>query len=80
MSHPPFWPEGLSKVHVVVNVRFQSTLIYPIAETKQCDSYHLVMWFCGVGSSALHGIGVEVAWLSRATVSAFALKICRLLA
>ena len=73
MSLHPFWTEGPSKVHEVDNVRFQSTLINPIAETKQRDSYPLVIWFGGLGPSGLDGIGVEFAWLSRATSKPFVL-------
>ena len=73
MSPPPFWTEGPSKVHEVDNVRFQSTVINPIGETKQRDSYPLVIWLCGLGPSGLYGIGVEFAWLSRATSKPFVL-------
>ena len=73
MSLPPFWTEGPSKVHVVDNVRFQSTLINPIVEIHQRDSYPLVIWFGGLGPSGLDGIGVEFAWLSRATSKPFVL-------
>ena len=73
MFSPPFWTEGPAKVHEVGNVRFQSTLINPIAESKQTDSYPLVIWFCGLGPSGLDGIGVELVWLSRATSKSFVL-------
>ena len=76
MSLPPFWTEGPSKVHEVDNVRFQSTLINPIAESKQPDSYPLVIWFCGLGPSGLDGIGVELVWLSRATSKPFVITGC----
>ena len=73
MSLPPFWKEGPAKVHEVENVRFQSTLINPIAGSKQPASYPLVIWFCGLGPSGLDGIGVELVWLSRATSKPFVL-------
>ena len=73
MPLPPFWTEGPAKVHDLENVRFQSTLINPIAESKQPESYPLVIWFCGLGPSGLDGIGVELAWLSRATSKPFVL-------
>ena len=73
MSLPPFWTEGPAKVHEVDNVRFQSTLINPIAESQQPDSYPLVIWFCGLGPSGLDGIGVELVWLSRVTSKPFVL-------
>ena len=73
MSLPPFWKEGSAKVHEVENVRFQSTLINPIAGSKQPASYPLVIWFCGLGPSGLDGIGVELVWLSRVTSKPFVL-------
>ena len=73
MGMEPFWREGPSKVHEVDNVRFQSTLINPIAETQQADSYPLVIWFCGLGPSGLSGIDVQLAWLSRVSPKPFVL-------
>ena len=68
-----FWEGGPSKVHEEGGVKFQSTLINPIAECKQPDSYPLVIWFCGLGPSGLDGIGVELGWLSRKTSKPFVL-------
>ena len=73
MSLHQFWAGGPSEVHEVDTVKFHSTLINPIAGTKQRDSYPLVIWFCGLGPSGLDGIGVELAWLSRATSKPFVL-------
>ena len=67
-----------SKVHEVDNVRFQSTLIHPIAvsgKAVQRDGYPLVIWFGGMGPSGLHGLGVEFAELSRATSEPFVLVV-----
>ena len=73
MALEPFWNDGPSKVHVVDGVRFQSTLINPIAECQHPEKYPLVIWFCGLGPSGLDGIGVELASLSDATSKPFVL-------
>ena len=73
MSFPPFWIGHPSQVHEVEDVKFQSTVINPIVGTKDLDRYPLVIWFCGLGPSGFDGIGVELAWLSRATSKPFVL-------
>ena len=73
MSSHRFWEDGPSKVHVVGQVKFHSTLITPVADAKPLDKYPLVIWFCGLGPSGFDGIGVELSWLSRKTSKPFVL-------
>ena len=68
-----FWTESPRKIHDVEDVRFNSTLINPIAAFTVPECYPLVIWFSGGGPSGLDGIGVELAELSRATSKPFVL-------
>ena len=65
MLRHQLWADGPCNVHAIEDVRCQCTVVSPVGQPEQADSYPLAIYFCGLGSSGLDRVGASLSTLSR---------------
>ena len=75
MSSKPFWEHGNGEVCNIANVEFTSTVVNPVGQTESPVMYPLLIYFCGLGSSDLDCVGMDLEAMSRITSQPFVLVV-----